>query len=206
VLALGTVLLAAGCGHAEANRTAPPKPVSSVSLQDGRGDLWDVYGERGSVTSNSDATGAVVRRTADAVVVTVRYAAIERRANPDWGVEFELDTGNGLHHTVAWGEYRFADTHRWAREVDYDLLSSEDEIGGNCPGLRGAPDFATDTVTVRVPVRCFKNAPWVVVKDLSATSTTHTSHYFDHLGSSGPDSEPTPRLVDPDSRRSAGVS
>jgi hypothetical protein len=50
------------------------------------------------VVANGDAVGAVVRRTPDALVVTVRYADIERRASPDWGIEFELDIGDHSNH------------------------------------------------------------------------------------------------------------
>jgi hypothetical protein len=202
---VGVALVVSGCGGQDAHGPAASASVSKVVLRDGHDDLWTQYDERGQVVANSDAVGAVITRTAEKLVVEVRYDDIRARANPEWGVEFELDTGSGLYPSISWGEYRFVGTHRWSREVDFDVLSSEDEVGGNCRELRATPDFDADTVTVNVPGRCFKNAPWVVVKDLSATSTGGGRHnppdYFDHLGSTGPDSRRTPHLVVPDKSR-----
>lgn len=108
--------------------------------------------------------------------------------------------GDELDRQVTWSEYQYADTHQWEREADFTTSSSEDSLPG-CTGrvLRAEPDFAAETVTVRVPGRCFKNAPWVVVKGLSAVSFASRARgrAVDYLGINGPTPTPTPRLIEP---------
>jgi hypothetical protein len=103
-------------------------------LQDDRDDLWSGIpfpNNSTPVTPNGDAVGALVKRTAHALLVTVRYADIEPRANPGWGIEFEVDTpGDQLDRQVAWSEYQYGDTHRWNREADFTTTSSEDSLLG----------------------------------------------------------------------------
>src|SRR4249920_1771316 len=85
---LCTALLVAGCGAA---RTAEPRSVGRLVLRDGRDDLWSGIpfpNKPTTVTPNGDAVGALVKRTAHALLVTVRYADIKPRANPGWGIEF----------------------------------------------------------------------------------------------------------------------
>ncbi len=178
--------------------------MSRLVVQDGRDDLWSGIpfpSKPSPVTPNGDAVGALVKRTAHALVVTVRYADIEPKANPGWGVEFEVDIpGDELERQVAWSEYRYADTHRWNREANFTTTSSEDSLPG-CPGsaLRAEPDFVAETVTLRVPSRCFKNAPWVVVKGLSAVSFASRARgrAVDYVGTDRSKPTSTPHLIEP---------
>jgi hypothetical protein len=168
-------------------------------MHDGRHDLWIEFADdRVPVNPNGDAVGAVVRRTPEELVVTVRYADIERHANKTWGVEIDLDIpGDNLGREVDWSEYRYSDTHRWDREASYVKYSSEDPVTETCRGLRGEPDFRAETVTVWIPGRCYSNAPWVVVSGLSAQSSSSSQAAVDYVGTDGPKPAPTPRLVVP---------
>jgi hypothetical protein len=195
-LALFTVLLVSGC---DTDRTRP-ESLSRVAVHDGRNDLWvDFAGTRAPLLPDGDAVGAVVRRTSDALVVTVRYVDIEPRANTEWGVDFRIDIpGDRLHRQVSWSESQYADTHRWNREADYVEYDSEDPLGERCDGLHGKPDFTAETVTVRVPDRCFSRAPQVVVSGLSARSRSRGGdHLVDYVGTDGSEPPQTPRLGTP---------
>lgn len=174
--------------------------MSRAAVQDGRNDLWVDFAEaRAPVLPNGDAVGAVVRRTSDALVVTVRYVDIEPHANTEWGVDLQLDIpSDHLHRQVSWGESQYADTHRWNREADYVKYDSEDPLGERCDGLQGRPHFAAETVTVRVPDRCFNMAPWVVVSGVSARSRSSSGdQVVDYVGTDGSEPQQTPRLVAP---------
>ena len=197
LVALCASLLLAGCGHGQATQS---RSVSHVTLRDARDDLWIMFAhDPAPTTPNGDAVGAVLTRTAHELVVTVRYTDIEPRANHDWGVELALDIPNDqLERQVAWSEYQFADTRGWDREADYTRASSEDSLGQRCSGLRGEPDFKAETVTLHVPDRCFRSAPWVVVEGLSATTRSRGSqHAADFVGTDGAHAGRTPRLVEP---------
>jgi hypothetical protein len=172
-----------------------------VHLEDGRNDLWSMPAKDPSSAPapeipNGDAVGGEVRRTAHALVVTVRYDDIEPRANRGWGVEFQIDIPDDERYRgVTWNQYRFSDTHQWSREVDYVVATSEDGGSQPCAGLRATTDFSAETVTVRLPEHCFKKAPWVVVEGLGALSHTAEGTIVDYVGT--PHSQPvqTPRLV-----------
>jgi hypothetical protein len=175
--------------------------VRRVHLEDGRDDLWtmpakDPTSERAPEIPNGDALGGDVRRTKDALLVTVRYANIEPRANRDWGVELQIDIPeDDRYRVLTWNQYRFSDTHQWSHEVDYVVATSEDGGSKHCAGLRATPDFTAETVTIRLPETCFKKASWVVVDGLSALSHTADGANLDYVGT--PDSQPvqTPRLI-----------
>lgn len=91
----GIALLMVGC-DSDDRAGRPPSvstSVSTVTMHDGRHDLWIEFADdRVPVNPNGDAVGAVVRRTPEELVVTVRYADIERHANKTWGVEIDLDS------------------------------------------------------------------------------------------------------------------
>jgi hypothetical protein len=194
---LGIVLACSGC------RLHDAPPQSRVVLEDGHDDLWnDDEDQREPVVANADAVRSVIRRTRDALVVTVRYRDIERRASPDWGVEFEFDIGDHTTRGVTWFEYRFSGTHRWDRDLDMTRYDSEDALSAVCHRLRAVPDFSAETVTIRVPEGCFRHAKWVVVQDVVAVSRTpgrHGDRTRDPLGTSGHEPVHTPRLVRPTS-------
>lgn len=103
--------------------------------------------------------GARIRRTANALKVTMRYDDIEPRANREWSVSLVLDIGDGHERHVAWSEYRYADSGEWNRSVSMSRTSPEAAFGVRCPWLRGVPDFEAETVTIRVPDKCFKGCP-----------------------------------------------
>jgi hypothetical protein len=207
VLLVGLALVTAACSLADSSRT--PR-VSSVSLKDGPDDLWSYDlaaiddAHRSPVVVNGDALGAEVRRTATALVVKVRYADIERRASPDWGIEFEFDIGDHSTRGVTWSEYRFSDTHQWDRDLDMTRYDSEDSLSALCRRLSATPDFSADILAIRVPDGCFRHAPRVVVHDLVAHARPpgrHTEVAYDHLGTPGHGPVRTPPLVASDKSR-----
>jgi hypothetical protein len=80
---VGVALLPTGCDSGDT--TGRSESASRVTMHDGRDDLWIEYADdRVPVNPNGDAVGAVVRRTQQDLVVTVRYADIERHANRTW--------------------------------------------------------------------------------------------------------------------------
>jgi hypothetical protein len=179
-------LLVASCGVVQAEQSGPL--VNGMRVQDGRDDVWTMYAseltpEPAPLNPNGDAVGGEVRRTADALVVTVRYDDIEPRANRNWGVQFQIDIPeDDLSRQVTWEEYRYFGTHRWNREVDYVMATSEDGGSQHGTGMRATPDFAAETVTIRFPEHCFKKAPWVGVDGLSALSHTTDGTCVDYVG------------------------
>jgi hypothetical protein len=207
---LAAAVMLSGCGKVDAFGPMGPKVVSSVTVKDPRDDLWsgdpratrDAH--RSQEVANGDALGAVVRRTSDALVVTVRYVDIERHASPDWGIEFEFDIGDYSTREVTWSEYRFSDTHRWDRDLDMVRYDSEDSLSASCGRLRARPDFSAETLTIRVPDGCFRHARLLMVHGLVAHARPpgrHTKLAYDHLGTSGRESVDTPVLVPPDKSR-----
>jgi hypothetical protein len=196
-----------GCRVDDATRDQPAPRSSTVTLKDPRDDLWSSGlpatqdAHRSREVANGDALGAVVRRTPDALVVTVRYADIERRASPDWGIDLEFDIGDYSTREVTWSEYRFSDTHRWDRDLDMVRYDSEDSLSAVCRRLRARPDFSAETLTVRVPDGCFRHARQVVLHGLVAHARPPgrgTRPAYDHLGTPGHESVDTPVLVLPD--------
>jgi hypothetical protein len=193
---LTCLLVLVACGS-----TQTPQSVSRLRLDDGQHDLWTMpakglTSQRASEIAAGDAVGGEIRRTGDALVVTVRFDEIEPHANRDWGVEFQIHIpGDDRYRAVTWDEYRFSGTRQWSREVDYVVATTEDGGSQHCSGLRATPDFARETVTVRLPQHCFRNAPWVVVDGLGAVSHTADGMNVDYVGT--PLSQPvqTPRLV-----------
>lgn len=189
LLALATTPLLLACG---ADTKSRPEQASSRTIRDGRGDLWprEFTGtsKPTAKSRNGDAIGAAVRRTARALVVRVHYDAIKPHANKSWGVDFELRIPrDSLSREATWTEYQYADTHRWARETSYVRSSSEDSLGERCRGLTAHPDFHADTVTVRVPERCFDHSHSVTVKGLNAFSDSPSGDdLVDYVGTDGP--------------------
>lgn len=163
-----------------------PASAATLAIADATGDVWrsDFDFATGEETEpqpagspvNADLTRTVVKHSARKVVLTARYADLQKQAHR-FAFAVQLRTNEGVRREI--GVETFS-REGWGGTAYFG--SPKREL--RCQGMNHGIDYATEKVTVAVPRACLSRPRWVQVRAVAVafddTTRDQFVSYFDN--------------------------